>query len=65
MTDAFLVSGTRTPVGRYGGALSAVRPDDLAALVIRQVVEESRVPSAEVDEVIFGSANGVKSRVVV
>lgn len=58
MTDAFLVSGTRTPVGRYGGALSAVRPDDLAALVIRQVVEESRVPSAEVDEVIFGSANG-------
>lgn len=55
---AFLVSGTRTPVGRYGGALSAVRPDDLAALVIRQVVEESGVPSAEVDEVILGNANG-------
>lgn len=55
---AFLVSGTRTPVGRYGGALSAVRPDDLAALVIRTVVEESGVPSAEVDEVILGNANG-------
>ncbi|GAA4841979.1 thiolase family protein [Garicola koreensis] len=45
-------------MGRYGGALSAVRPDDLAALVIRQVVEESGVPSAEVDEVILGNANG-------
>ncbi|MGO1522715.1 MAG: acetyl-CoA C-acyltransferase [Nesterenkonia sp.] len=56
--SAFLVSGTRTPVGRYGGALSAVRPDDLAALVIRQVVEESGVPSSEVDEVILGNANG-------
>ena len=55
---AFLVSGTRTPVGRYGGALSSVRPDDLAALVIRQVVEESGVPSAAVDEVILGNANG-------
>lgn len=55
---AYLVSGTRTPVGRYGGALSSVRPDDLAALVVRQVVEESGVPSAEVDEVILGNANG-------
>lgn len=56
--NAFLVSGTRTPVGRYGGALSSVRPDDLAALVIRRVVEDSGVPSAEVDEVILGNANG-------
>lgn len=55
---AYLVSGTRTPVGRYGGALSSVRPDDLADLVIRQVVEESGVDSAEVDEVILGNANG-------
>ena len=58
MTDAFLVSGTRTPVGRYGGALSTVRPDDLAALVIRQVVQEAGIPSAEVDEVILGNSNG-------
>lgn len=55
---AFLVSGTRTPVGRYGGALSAVRPDDLAALVVRAVVEDAGIPSAEVDEVILGNANG-------
>ncbi len=55
---AFLVSGTRTPVGRYGGALSSVRPDDLAALVIRTVVEDAGIPSAEVDEVIVGNANG-------
>lgn len=56
--SAFLVSGTRTPVGRYGGVLSSVRPDDLAALVIHRVVEDAGVPSAEVDEVIFGNANG-------
>lgn len=55
---AYLVSGTRTPVGRYGGALSSVRPDDLAALVVRQVVEDSGIDSAEVDEVILGNANG-------
>ncbi|MEH0059986.1 acetyl-CoA C-acyltransferase [Auritidibacter ignavus] len=55
---AFLVSGTRTPVGRYGGVLSETRPDDLAALVIRTVIEAANVPSGEVDEVIFGNANG-------
>lgn len=55
---AFLVSGTRTPVGRYGGSLSAVRPDDLAALVIRTVVEDAGIDPAAVDEVILGNANG-------
>ena len=40
MPHAFLVGGARTPVGRYGGALSSVRPDDLAALCIRSVVED-------------------------
>ena len=58
ITPAYLVSGTRTPVGRYGGALSSVRPDDLAALVIRTVVEESGIDPADVDEVILGNANG-------
>ncbi|WP_010523925.1 acetyl-CoA C-acyltransferase [Nesterenkonia sp. F] len=57
-SPAFLVSGTRTPVGRHGGALSAVRPDDLAALVIRTVVEDSGIDPAAVDEVILGNANG-------
>ncbi|HEX6970382.1 MAG TPA: 3-oxoadipyl-CoA thiolase [Micromonosporaceae bacterium] len=58
MTAAFLVAGVRTPIGRYGGALAAVRPDDLAAHVIRELV--ARHPSvdwAAVDDVVFGCAN--------
>ena len=43
MVEAFLVGGARTPVGRYGGALSAVRPDDLAALVVREAVARAGV----------------------
>lgn len=58
MTEAFLVGGARTPVGRYGGALSSVRPDDLAALAIRAAVERAGIDPADVDEVIFGNANG-------
>lgn len=56
--QAFLVGGIRTPMGRYGGSLASVRPDDLAALVMRTAVEKAGVtdPSA-IDEVIFGSAN--------
>lgn len=58
MSEAFLVTGTRTPIGRYGGALSAVRPDDLAALMIRSLT--GRLPAvdwAAVDDVILGCAN--------
>lgn len=58
MTEAFVVGGARTPVGRYGGALAAVRPDDLAALVVRATVERAGVDPAAVDEVILGNANG-------
>lgn len=58
MSEAFLVSGKRSPIGKYGGALSSVRPDDLAALVIRSVIEDSGVPPEAVDEVILGNANG-------
>ena len=58
MTEAFLVGGVRTPVGRYGGALSAVRPDDLAALAIRSLIQDSGIDPAAVDEVILGNANG-------
>lgn len=58
MTTAYLVSGRRTPVGRYGGALSSVRPDDLAALTIRAVIEDAGIDPAAVDEVILGNANG-------
>ena len=56
--DAFLVSAKRTPVGRYGGALSAVRPDDLAALTIKAVLEDTGLETTAVDEVIYGNANG-------
>jgi 3-oxoadipyl-CoA thiolase len=58
MSEAFLVGGARTPVGRYGGALSGVRPDDLAALTIRAAVERAGLDPTEVDEVILGNANG-------
>ncbi|MER5704287.1 3-oxoadipyl-CoA thiolase [Micromonospora sp. NPDC002296] len=58
MTVAYLVAGVRTPIGRYAGALSGVRPDDLAAHVIRELV--ARHPSvdwARVDDVVLGCAN--------
>ncbi|GAA1343949.1 thiolase family protein [Arthrobacter roseus] len=58
MVEAFLVGGARTPVGRYGGALSSVRPDDLAALTIREAVARAGIDPAMIDEVIYGNANG-------
>lgn len=58
MAEAFLVGGVRTPVGRYGGALSAVRPDDLAALTLRELVHRTGLDPAVIDEVILGNANG-------
>jgi acetyl-CoA C-acetyltransferase len=57
MGEAFLVGGVRTPVGRYGGVLSSVRPDDLAALVVREAVARAGVDPATIDEVILGGAN--------
>ncbi|HEY8373574.1 MAG TPA: thiolase family protein [Pseudonocardiaceae bacterium] len=57
MSEVFLVDGVRTPQGRYGGALAGVRPDDLAALVVGEVVRRSGVPAEAVDEVILGAAN--------
>ncbi len=58
MTHAFLVDGVRTPLGRYAGALSPVRPDDLAALVVRTVIERAGLTDpASIDEVILGAAN--------
>jgi len=57
MTDAFLVGGVRTPFGRFRGALSEARPDDLAALVLGTALERAGVAPDAVDEVIFGAAN--------
>jgi acetyl-CoA acetyltransferase family protein len=54
---AYLVDGVRTPMGKYGGALAGVRPDDLAALVVASVVQRAGVPADAIDEVVFGAAN--------
>ena len=58
MRDAFLCDGLRTPIGRYGGALAGVRPDDLLAHVMREVMARvPGLPGANVDEVLIGCAN--------
>lgn len=57
MNEVFLLDGVRTPIGRYGGALAAERPDDLAALVVRTAVARGGVDPEAIDEVILGAAN--------
>ncbi len=57
MREAVIVGAVRTPVGRYGGALKSMRPDDLAALVIAEVVKRAGVDPSEVEDVIFGDTN--------
>ncbi|HEX8212000.1 MAG TPA: acetyl-CoA C-acyltransferase [Longimicrobium sp.] len=57
MTDAYILDAVRTPVGRYGGSLASVRPDDLAAHVIRALVQRTGVDAARIDDVIMGCAN--------
>src|SRR5947209_10732608 len=54
---AYLIGGVRTPIGKYGGALAGVRPDDLAALVVAEAVRRAAVAPDAVDEVILGAAN--------
>ncbi|MBL4699201.1 MAG: acetyl-CoA C-acyltransferase [Phycisphaerales bacterium] len=54
---AAVICALRTPIGRYGGALASVRPDDLAAHVIRAVVKQSKIDPALIDEVYLGAAN--------
>ena len=51
------MTALRTPIGRYGGALATVRPDDLASLVIRAIVERSGIDPAVIEDVYFGCAN--------
>ncbi len=57
MSDVYVVDGVRTPQGRYGGALAAVRPDDLAAAAVAEAVRRAGVPHDSVDEVVLGAAN--------
>src|ERR1700747_2563438 len=66
MSRAVVLSAVRTPIGRYGGALSGVRPDDLGALAIREAVARAGVPVEQIEDVWFGAANqaGEGSRAV-
>ena len=58
MADVFLCDGVRTPIGRYAGALSSVRADDLAAIVLSGLIKKNpNIDPLEIDEVIFGCAN--------
>jgi acetyl-CoA acetyltransferase family protein len=59
MTDTFVLDAVRTPIGKYGGALAGVRPDDLAAHVVRSLVDRApELDTARIDDVYFGDANG-------
>ena len=57
MSRAVVLSAVRTPVGRYGGGLAEVRPDDLAAIVVAEAVARAGVPAADVEDVWLGCAN--------
>jgi 3-oxoadipyl-CoA thiolase len=57
VSRAVVLAGVRTPIGRYGGALAGVRPDDLAAKVIAEAVERAGVTAGEIEDVYFGCAN--------
>jgi 3-oxoadipyl-CoA thiolase len=57
LRDPWIIGAVRTPIGRYGGALARVRPDDLAAAVIRAVVERSGIDPQRIEDVILGCAN--------
>jgi 3-oxoadipyl-CoA thiolase len=57
VSDAFITAAVRTPVGRAGGVLADMRPDDLAAAAIRALLERGRIPGSRVDDVILGCAN--------
>ena len=55
--DVVVAAALRTPIGRYGGALAQVRPDDMAATVIRAIVEQTGIAGDRIGDVFFGAAN--------
>src|SRR5919112_739604 len=57
LREAWIVEAVRTPIGRYGGALATVRPDDLAAAVLRAVVDRAGIDPSLIEDVILGCAN--------
>lgn len=56
-TEAYILDAVRTPVGKHGGALSSVRPDDLGAIPLRALLERSGIPGSDVEDVYMGCAN--------
>lgn len=59
MSEVVIIDAVRTPIGRYNGALKDVRPDDLGAIVIKALLDRNpNLPKEEIDDVIFGNANG-------
>jgi len=57
MTEVVIIDAIRTPIGALGGILSSVRPDDLAALVIKEVIQRNQIDPSMIEEVFFGCAN--------
>jgi 3-oxoadipyl-CoA thiolase len=57
MREAWIVDGVRTPIGRHGGALATVRPDDLAAITIRSLVARTGIDPGAINDVLFGCTN--------
>ena len=57
MQDVVIIDGVRTAIGRHAGALSGMRPDDMAALVIKEIVARTGIDPAAIEEVYFGCAN--------
>src|ERR687893_352745 len=57
MSNAFITAAVRTPIGRAGGALAEIRPDDLAAAAVRALIARSGIPAERIDDVILGCAN--------
>src|ERR687893_834723 len=55
--EAWIVGAVRTPIGRHGGALSTVRPDDLGAVALEALIKRTGLPPEEVEDVYFGCAN--------
>ena len=57
MTDAVIIDAIRTPIGALGGVLASVRPDDMAALIIKEIIQRNKLDPALIEEVFFGCAN--------
>ncbi len=57
MREVVIVAAARTPIGKYGGALRHVRPDDMSAIVLRALAERSKVDPGDIEDVMWGCSN--------